>query len=106
MEAMHVPALFFMWSLVSAPPAVCPMLCQGNGVYVRGECQCYPGWKGKECDVPEDECEVPTCHGNGKCINGQCICSPGYGGKHCKQGRSRVVYICVHAYGTCTGVVV
>ena len=65
---------------------MCPVLCKGNGIYVRGACQCYPGWKGKECDVPEDECEVPSCHGNGKCVNGECICFPGYGGKDCGKG--------------------
>lgn len=66
--------------------AVCPLLCEGNGIYVHGACQCYPGWKGKECNVPEDECEVPNCNGNGKCVDGKCICSPGYAGKDCEIG--------------------
>ena len=67
---------------------VCPVLCSGNGIYVRGECQCYAGWKGKECATPEGNCENPTCSGNGKCVSGECICSPGWTGPECNQGRS------------------
>lgn len=62
------------------------MLCQGKGVYARGTCKCYAGWKGRECDVPEDECEDPTCSGNGKCVGGVCVCAPGFAGPSCNLG--------------------
>ena len=67
---------------------VCPVLCGGNGLYVRGLCQCFPGWKGSECLTEENECEDPSCHGNGKCIGGKCVCSPGFTGDDCGEGRS------------------
>jgi hypothetical protein len=64
---------------------VCPTLCQGNGVYTGGECKCYSGWKGKECELPVSHCEDPTCGGNGKCVHGYCVCAPGYKGTDCHE---------------------
>jgi hypothetical protein len=37
---------------------VCPLLCSGKGEYKNGECDCKPGWKGKECSIRYEECEV------------------------------------------------
>ena len=37
---------------------VCPVLCSGQGEYVNGECKCRPGWKGKECHIRYEDCEV------------------------------------------------
>ena len=37
---------------------VCPLLCSGKGLYKNGECSCKPGWKGKECSIRYEECEV------------------------------------------------
>ena len=67
-------------------PASCPTLCSGNGLYLRGQCQCYDGWKGLECDLRADECVVPNCNGNGRCIDGTCICHPGFQGIDCGAG--------------------
>ena len=41
----------------------CPLLCGGHGDYKNGECECHPGWKGKECSLRHDECEVADCSG-------------------------------------------
>ena len=66
--------------------AVCPVLCSGNGVYVRGECRCYAGWQGVECQLTDDECLDPTCSGNGRCVSGACACEPGFTGDICDEG--------------------
>ncbi len=39
-------------------PGACPLLCSGRGEYKNGECACKPGWKGKECSIRYEECEV------------------------------------------------
>lgn len=64
---------------------VCPVLCSQRGEYINGECQCNPGWKGKECSLRHDECEVPDCNGHGHCVNGKCLCVRGYKGKFCGE---------------------
>ena len=56
-----------------------------TGEYINGECQCNPGWKGKECSLRHDECEVPDCNGHGHCTNGKCNCVRGYKGKYCEE---------------------
>lgn len=66
---------------------VCPVLCSQRGEYINGECQCNPGWKGKECSLRHDECEVPDCNGHGHCVNGKCACVGGYKGKFCEEGK-------------------
>ena len=65
---------------------VCPVLCSQRGEYINGECQCNPGWKGKECSLRHDECEVPDCNGHGQCTNGKCVCARGFKGKFCEEG--------------------
>ncbi|XP_048526396.1 teneurin-m-like isoform X2 [Dendroctonus ponderosae] len=74
---------------------VCPVLCSQRGEYINGECQCNPGWKGKECQLRHDECEVPDCNGHGHCANGKCNCIRGYKGKFCEEAD------CPHP--TCSG---
>lgn len=66
---------------------VCPVLCSQKGEYINGECQCNPGWKGKECQLRHDECEVPDCNGHGHCVTGKCSCVRGYKGKFCEEGK-------------------
>lgn len=67
-------------------PGVCPVLCSQRGEYINGECQCNPGWKGKECSLRHDECEVADCNGHGHCVSGKCQCVRGYKGKFCEEG--------------------
>lgn len=65
---------------------MCPVLCSGRGDYVNGRCQCNPGWKGRECSLKHDECEVPDCNGHGKCSGGKCVCGRGFKGEFCDIG--------------------
>ena len=64
---------------------ICPLLCSSNGDYEDGQCKCYPGWKGVECHLRHDECEVADCSGHGKCVNGDCVCSRGFAGNACEK---------------------
>lgn len=63
----------------------CPLLCSGHGIYGAGRCHCDPKWKGVECDVPVDECEVLDCNGHGACKQGVCLCKPGWTGANCDK---------------------
>lgn len=74
---------------ISCVSGDCPVVCNGNGQYIGGVCHCNHGWKGQECNVPENECEVPNCNGNGRCINGECHCLAGFKGPHCGLGMLR-----------------
>ena len=65
----------------------CPLLCGGHGDYVNGECECHPGWKGRECSLRHDECEVSDCSGRGHCQDGKCICMQGFAGEFCENGK-------------------
>ncbi|KAG6798618.1 teneurin-m isoform X2 [Apis mellifera caucasica] len=65
------------------PPEPTILILEGE--YINGECQCNPGWKGKECSLRHDECEVPDCNGHGHCTNGKCNCVRGYKGKYCEE---------------------
>ena len=56
-------------------------------MYIRGNCQCHQGWKGKECEIRENQCEVPTCNGNGRCVDGHCVCHNGFQGPDCGIGK-------------------
>ncbi len=66
---------------------VCPVLCSGRGDYINGRCQCIAGWKGQECSLKHDECEVPDCNGHGKCSSGKCVCARGFKGEFCDIGK-------------------
>lgn len=66
--------------------AVCPVLCSGNGIFTSGKCHCHQGWKGVDCNVPSNICEVPNCNRNGQCnTNGECVCDKGFRGKFCNE---------------------
>lgn len=71
---------------------VCPVLCSSRGEYINGECQCNPGWKGKECSLRHDECEVSDCNGHGHCVSGKCQCARGYKGKYCEDGEYNISF--------------
>ena len=77
-------------------PGVCPVLCNGHGDYIDGACSCHPGWKGRECGLRHEECEVQDCSGRGQCLEGKCKCMQGFTGEHCQKGenvvKSRNVY--------------
>ncbi len=88
----HVDPFALKLTCVHLESGVCPVLCEGRGVYVRGRCECYAGWKGVECTTPEDECVDPTCSGNGKCVGGICVCAPGYAGEACNLGNQLLIF--------------
>lgn len=86
----RLQSLYLLWlhvHVLPLPLGVCPVLCSQRGEYINGECQCNPGWKGKECQLRHDECEVPDCNGHGHCANGKCNCIRGYKGKFCEEGK-------------------
>ena len=66
---------------------MCPVLCSGHGDYEDGQCRCFPGWKGLECQLRHDQCEVADCSGHGQCVNGKCVCARGYTGNACQQSK-------------------
>ena len=72
-------------SLVSQPSMSCPVVCNGRGSYVGGSCVCSQGWKGKECQVPVEDCEVANCSGHGYCRSGECLCDNGFIGRDCEM---------------------
>ncbi|KAL0972663.1 hypothetical protein UPYG_G00192600 [Umbra pygmaea] len=72
-------------SFLTTTIASCPVLCSGNGQYLKGRCVCHSGWKGGECDVPTNQCIDITCSTHGTCIVGTCICNPGYKGDNCEE---------------------
>ena len=63
------------------------MFCGGHGQYLQGSCRCESEWKGRECTIRVDECEVPDCNGNGICIEGNCKCRSGFKGELCELGK-------------------
>ena len=75
-----IPHCFFI-------AGMCPVLCSGHGDYEDGQCRCFPGWKGLECQLRHDQCEVADCSGHGQCVNGKCVCARGYTGNACQQSK-------------------
>ena len=69
------------------------MLCSSNGEYEEGACRCYPGWKGAECSIRHNECEVPDCNNHGNCVAGECQCSRGYTGEFCQLGELSLSFL-------------
>jgi hypothetical protein len=88
--------------------------CEANGCQNHGNCSCFPGYTGVDCEVEIDECEDATCpegticvdelnsftcvpindcagvncNGLGRCVDGVnsflCICDPGHTGVMCE----------------------
>ncbi len=75
----YIPCLIFI--------DVCPVFCKGNGYYYRGQCECFVGWKGVECDIPQNQCLVANCNGHGVCREGECLCYQGFKGISCEEGK-------------------
>ena len=78
--SVMIPHCFFI-------AGMCPVLCSGHGDYEDGQCRCFPGWKGLECQLRHDQCEVADCNGHGQCVNGKCVCARGYTGNACQQSK-------------------
>eukprot|EP00112_Aurelia_sp_Birch-Aquarium-sp1_P006386 Seg1706.4 transcript_id=Seg1706.4/GoldUCD/mRNA.D3Y31 product=Fibropellin-1 protein_id=Seg1706.4/GoldUCD/D3Y31 len=65
--------------------------CRNSGVcvdkYADYECNCPPGYSGKNCETDINECESLPCMNGGTCINlvnnFQCQCTAGYTGSNC-----------------------
>ncbi|XP_053673915.1 integrin beta-nu [Anopheles nili] len=86
-------------------------LCNFNGDYVCGLCNCYAGWIGKTCEcnlqntqnmkelfeqcvAPSAEDDLrsgPVCSDQGECVCGQCYCNPGYEGEHCECNECTII---------------
>ena len=77
---------------------MCPVLCSGHGDYEDGQCRCFPGWKGLECQLRHDQCEVADCSGHGQCVNGKCVCARGYTGNACQQSKYNYHVACSSLY--------
>ena len=73
----------------------CPLLCGGHGDYKNGECTCHPGWKGKECSLRHDECEVSDCSSRGRCVEGHCQCIKGFTGTFCEKGKKMLAVLII-----------
>lgn len=96
------------------PAVVCSPACDStHGTCVAGQltntCMCQPGWKGAQCNLPDDSaaptttiCNPACAAGRGTCIGGMptnwCYCSPGWTGDTCS------VPVCSSGCngGTCT----
>lgn len=96
-HAQHAPESFedLKWKAITAHSdyfllaEICPLICSGRGEYAKGSCSCISGWKGKECELREDECEVSDCNGHGQCDDGRCSCFPGFKGINCEEGKEK-----------------
>lgn len=62
--------------------------CQNSGYCIdlvgSYECNCLPGFTGRNCETDINECEAASCPPNSVCIDKaatyQCMCRPGYAG--------------------------
>ena len=52
------------------------------------QCQCKPGYHGRQCEVRTDFCQRSPCLNGGVCNNNlegaQCLCPHGYFGANCQ----------------------
>lgn len=65
-------------------------------LYFSGQCQCLPGWMGKNCGIPCEEGRFGVnCSQHCKCMNGGqcrrndgvCRCKPGWIGTQCNESK-------------------
>ncbi|XP_006820226.1 uncharacterized protein LOC102804294 [Saccoglossus kowalevskii] len=69
-------------------------------------CICQDGWRGRDCHVSIDDCELDSCHNGGICVDGHmsytCTCQTGWTGEECETNidECRTQDICQNG-GTC-----
>lgn len=69
---------------VMAKFSACTGKCRGYGDCINGQCQCYSGWSGPQCDIctPGDR---EACGNDGICLDDStCQCEGGAEGKYCR----------------------
>uniref|UniRef100_A0A0N5A5X0 EGF-like domain-containing protein n=1 Tax=Parastrongyloides trichosuri TaxID=131310 RepID=A0A0N5A5X0_PARTI len=72
------------------------IVCQNNGTYSNGVCDCLIGWYGQDCSIP-------TCYNGYQVNNQQCVCNLGYSGSQCgDQGEPLPTVITTTAQTTTT----
>ena len=96
-SSMTTNANVLLYTTFSTSTGSCPLLCGGHGDYVNGECDCQPGWKGKECSLRHDECEISDCSGHGHCQEGRCVCMKGFTGEFCQKGTQLIINLCEYS---------
>ncbi len=61
--------------------------CEPDGCENHGNCTCFPGYTGQECDINIDECQEAPCPKNSVCVDGvnsfTCRCLEGFSGPNC-----------------------
>lgn len=63
--------------------AKCSGKCSGNAQCVSGECQCYAGWSGPQCDICSEGDQI-ACNNAGTCQkDSTCLCDSGVEGAYC-----------------------
>ncbi|XP_059059466.1 integrin beta-1-like [Achroia grisella] len=83
-------------------------ICNGNGDYSCGICQCHDGWSGDYCDKPECKargdiaCKHPLrtedCSGNGRCDACGCVCDTDKEGSQYFDQSNFCADLCLNAY--------
>ena len=70
--------------------------CSGNGICHLGNCVCYKGYKGPNCNSLDKINVTQLCardcsgHGRFDFEKGQCLCDRFFTGKDCEQGKDIV----------------
>ncbi|XP_053400283.1 teneurin-m-like isoform X5 [Mercenaria mercenaria] len=80
------------------PETGCPGDCFLHGSCVDGQCQCFPGYTGWDCN--QKTCPL-LCSGNGMYIRGQCQCHTGWKGIECDIRENECVVPNCNGNGVC-----